>query len=183
MPLVAIAHPAVDIDLRYATADNLTGHVLYDRAAALLHAEAFAALARAADLAAAQGLRLRVLDAFRPARAQWQLWQRCPDPNFVADPRIGSMHTRGIAVDLTLAAPDGTALDMGTAFDEMTERSAHGCIDLPAAAQRHRVLLLGLMTLAGFVHHPHEWWHYNLPDWQRYPLLGEADEARVHVAP
>ncbi|WP_225783871.1 D-alanyl-D-alanine dipeptidase [Xenophilus sp. Marseille-Q4582] len=174
MPLYSISHPHIDIDLRYATADNLTGQPIYQQALAVLHPDALEALRKAATLAAAQGLRLRVYDAYRPVAAQWLLWNVLPDPRYVADPRIGSIHNRGVAVDLTLAAPDGTPLDMGTAFDDMTARSSHGCTDLPVAAQRNRALLLGLMALAGFAHNAHEWWHYNLPDWDAYPALDEA---------
>ena len=179
MPLQKVKHPAIDIDLRYATPDNLTGQVIYHHAIAFLHKDALAALVRAADSAAAQGLRLRVLDAYRPSAAQWRLWGALPNPRFVADPRIGSMHTRGVAVDLTLNHADGTPLDMGTAFDEMTEQSRHGCTDIPLLAQHNRRLLLDVMTAAGWVHHPHEWWHYNLPDPCRFPPLSDEVEGEA----
>jgi D-alanyl-D-alanine dipeptidase len=174
MHLLEIAHPAVDIDLRYATRDNITGRPIYRRAVALLHPRAHAALGRAADLASAQGLRLRVYDAYRPTEAQWALWEALPDPDFVADPRLGSSHGRGVAVDLGLADPSGRVLDMGTGFDDMTERSHHGRLDLPAAAQRNRALLLGIMVAAGWAHYRVEWWHYNLPDADLYPLLADG---------
>jgi D-alanyl-D-alanine dipeptidase len=173
MTLATIAHPHIDIDLRYASADNLTGRPIYRQALALLHPDALQALALAATLAAAQGLRLHVFDAYRTVAAQWRLWEVLPDPRYVADPRQGSIHNRGVAVDLTLADRDGHPLDMGTAFDDMTEHSGHGRTDLAPAVQRHRALLAGLMALAGFVHNPHEWWHYNLPNWHDYPPQGD----------
>ena len=143
---------------------------------ALLHPVALQALVRAAALAAAQDLRLRVLDAYRPSAAQWRLWQVLPDANYVADPRQGSIHNRGVAVDLTLTDADGVPLDMGTAFDDMTVQSGHGRTDVPVQVQRNRLLLLGLMALSGFAHNDFEWWHYNLPDWQSYPSLSDAEE-------
>ncbi|MFZ4626199.1 MAG: D-alanyl-D-alanine dipeptidase [Rhodoferax sp.] len=176
MPLKEINHPAIDIDLRYASADNLTGSPIYHHAVALLHQDALAALVHAAELAAAQGFRLCVFDAYRPSAAQWRLWKALPDPTFVADPRIGSMHTRGVAVDLTLCSADGVPLDMGTEFDEMTAQSCHARCDIAPQAQRSRCLLLGIMTAAGWDHHPHEWWHYNLPEPTRYPKLGDQME-------
>ena len=103
MALQEIALPHVDIDLIYATPANITGRTIYTNMVCLLHADAAAALRAAADLAAAQGCRLRVYDAFRPVEAQWRLWEAFPDPEFVADPREGSNHARGVAVDLTLA--------------------------------------------------------------------------------
>jgi zinc D-Ala-D-Ala dipeptidase len=177
MPLVEITtatHP-VAIDLAYATAANITGKPIYRRAACYLHPEAAAGLERAIALARPLGLRLRILDAFRPAEAQWLLWNACPDPEFLADPRRGSPHSRGAAIDLTLLGPDGCALDMGTAFDAFTPLSHHGNTEVPVAAQRHRFLLLGLMSAAGWDFYANEWWHYQLFDAGRLPLLGDAD--------
>ena len=179
MPLQEISHPAIDIDLRYASANNLTGIPIYQHAIAFLHKDALAALVAAAELAQAQGLRLRVLDAYRPSAAQWRLWEVLPNPMFVADPHIGSMHTRGVAVDLTLCQADGEPLDMGTEFDEMTEQSRHGSTGISAQAQNNRRLLLEVMTAAGWAHHPHEWWHYNLPEPTRYPQLSDEVEGQA----
>jgi D-alanyl-D-alanine dipeptidase len=65
---------------------------------------------------------------------------------------------------------------MGTAFDEMTEQSFHGVTTIAPTALRNRSVLLGLMTLAGWTHHPFEWWHYNLPNPTRYPSLNDGAE-------
>lgn len=177
MALQAIEHPAIDVDLVYALDANLTGRPIYRTPKALLHPAAHAALMHAAELAAAQGFRLHVFDAYRPQAAQQALWRVLPDPTFVADPRVGSAHTRGVAVDLTLADVQGGLVDMGTGFDDMTPQSFHACTGVSAEAQRHRCLLLGLMVSAGWAYNPHEWWHYNLPDPARYPLLEDGDEA------
>ena len=163
------------LDLRYATADNLTGQPIYAQPVALLVPAAIAALRRAATQAALLSLRLKVFDAFRPLEAQWALWRALPDPRFVADPRLGGIHPRGVAVDLTLYDADaGTDLPMGTGFDEMSTLAAHGTFTLPPEAQRNRLLLLGLMRTAGFAHYDAEWWHYQLPDAERYPPLCAA---------
>ena len=85
-----------------------------------------------------------------------------PDPEFLADPRRGSPHSRGAAVDLSLVDRDGQLLDMGTPFDAFTPLSHHGAAAVPAAAQRNRLVLLGLMTTAGWDFYSKEWWHsYN----------------------
>lgn len=174
--LTEISPPAfdVDVDLVYAGPDNLAGRPVYRNPVCLLHPDAAACLTRAAGLARGLGLRLRVYDAFRPVEAQWQLWHAYPDPVYVADPRVGSIHSRAVAVDLTLADAAGRPLDMGTAFDAMGERAHHGRTDLPAEVQRHRALLLGIMAAAGWQHYAFEWWHYQLPDATRYPLLTDA---------
>ena len=174
--LVEIAPPRfdVDLDLRYATADNITGRPLYRSTLCLLHPDAAAALDRAVTLARAQGFRLRLFDGYRPPEAQERLWEAFPDPDFIADPRQGSNHSRGTALDLTLARTDGTPLDMGTGFDDMTPLSHHGNTAIAAAAQRNRGLLLGIMVIAGWEHYAWEWWHYQLPEAGCYPLLSDS---------
>ncbi|MBB4287574.1 D-alanyl-D-alanine dipeptidase [Roseospira goensis] len=166
----------VDLDLLYATPDNITGRPIYARAAGYLHMDAAALLAHAVALARPLGLRLRVFDAFRPAEAQWTLWAACPDPDFIADPRRGSPHSMGAAVDLTLVdAASGTPLDMGTGFDDMRHESHHGNQDIAPEAQRNRHLLLGIMTAAGWDFYRNEWWHYQLVQPRgRYPVLSDA---------
>jgi zinc D-Ala-D-Ala dipeptidase len=177
VPLVIIAPPAygIALSIAYATSDNFTGKPVYARPACYLHPDAAAALAKAIVLAKALGLGIRVFDGFRPSEAQWTLWNFRPDPDFLADPRRGSPHSRGVAVDLTLIGTDGRDLDMGTGFDAFTPLSHHGALDIPADAQRNRHLLLGIMTSAGFDFYRNEWWHYQLFDSRRYPLLSDAD--------
>jgi D-alanyl-D-alanine dipeptidase len=127
------------------------------------------------ELARALSLRLKIFDAFRPSEAQWMLWNACPDPNFLADPRRGSPHSRGVAVDLTLIDGSGNELDMGTAFDAFTPLSHHGNTEVSLEAQRNRYVLLGLMSAAGWDFYGNEWWHYQLFNPRQYPLLGDAD--------
>lgn len=168
--LVPIDHPAIEVALAYATTQNFTGEKLYAHNRALLIPEAAAALDTAAEWLLSRGLRLVVLDAFRPADAQRRLWQLRPDPEFVADPDLGSDHTRGIAVDVTLS--DGkTHLDMGTAFDAAVPQSHHDCNDISREALANRELLRAAMKAGGFIENPHEWWHYALRDCHNFPLL------------
>ena len=162
------------IDLRYATADNFTGAPVYARAACFLNPEAESLLRRAVDLARPLGLRLKLLDAFRPTEAQWKLWNFRPDPEFLADPRRGSPHSRGAAIDLTLVDAAGRELDMGTGFDAFTPLSHHGSTAIAEAAQRNRLTLLGLMTAAGWDFYRNEWWHYQLFQPRRFPLLSDS---------
>lgn len=164
------------IDLVYATARNFTGAPIYRRALCYLHEDALAPLRRAAQLAAALGLKLKILDAFRPAEAQWVLWNHTPDPDYIADPRRGSVHSMGVAVDLTLVdSASGRDLDMGTAFDDLRPLAWHGALTVSAAAQRNRHLLLGIMSAAGFDFYAREWWHYQLFSPRgRYPVLADS---------
>jgi len=178
-PLVSIDAETfqVEVALAYAGPDNFTGRPVYrPDAGCWLHADAVPLLRRAVALARPLGLRLRLLDAFRPAEAQWALWTHTPDPEFIADPRRGSLHSMGAALDLDLI--DGTSglpLDMGTGFDAFTPKSHHGNQDIPPEAQRNRHLLLGIMTSAGWDHYRNEWWHYQLFNLRAaYPLLSDS---------
>ncbi|SDG23651.1 D-alanyl-D-alanine dipeptidase [Limimonas halophila] len=185
MDLVEIAPPAFDVelDLRYATADNVTGAPIYTRAAAYLHAEAADKLARAIELARPLGYRFKIFDAFRPPEAQWKLWNAYPSDEFVADPRRGSPHSRGAAVDLTLIDGAGRELAMGTDFDAFTPQAHHARTDIAVEAQRNRALLLGLMTAAGWDCFMNEWWHYQLFNPRhRLPLISDRALARPLMA-
>ncbi len=164
----------VDIELLYATERNFTGAPVYAAAHCYLNADAAARLERAIELARPLGLRLRIFDALRPSEAQWVLWNHTPDPEFLADPRRGSPHSRGAAVDVGLADENGRLLDMGTPFDAFTPLSHHGANAIPVAAQRNRMLLLGLMTAAGWDFYSKEWWHYQLFESRRYPLIADS---------
>lgn len=166
----------VDIDLIYATPRNFTGAVIYRRPQCWLHEHTAELLGRAADLARCINLRLKIFDAFRPAEAQWLLWQHLPDPAYIAEPSRGSPHSMGAAVDLTLVeSPGGPELDMGSGFDDMRPLSWHGDLSISSAAQRNRALLLGIMTSAGFDFYRNEWWHYQLfKPRGRYPVLSDS---------
>ena len=172
-PLVDIdaEHYQVQIDMLYATADNMTGKVIYPDARCRLHREAAECLMKASRLARQAGFTLRIYDAYRPPFAQYLLWEVLPDNNYVRDPRLGSHHSRGVALDLTLIGSDNHPLDMGSAFDAMEEKSHQYYPDLPVDVQRNRLMLLGIMLGAGFSAIPTEWWHYELPGTADYPLL------------
>lgn len=162
------------VSLAYATPENFTGRPIYCRQLCYLHPDAAAALERAVTLARALGLRLKIFDAFRPTEAQWRLWEHTPDPTFVADPRRGSPHSRGVAVDLTLVDAQGVELDMGTGFDDFSPRAFHGDLAIPVDAQRNRHLLLGIMSSAGWDFYAKEWWHYQLFNARTYPLYADS---------
>lgn len=170
---LSVIFPSLHIDLKYATADNITGAPIYREARCLLHTEAVTALAKSISIAQLAGLQLVVYDAYRPQQAQAILWNACPDPQYVVDVAIGSNHSRGTAIDVTLIDDRGHLLDMGAGFDEMHDRSHAWHPSVPPAAQRNRLLLNAIMFGGGFVGINSEWWHFELPDAARYPLLDD----------
>ena len=165
------------VDLRYVGADNFVGRDLYGKLdCAWLHKEAANALQQAADLLATlhPELKLMVLDALRPHRVQELLWQHLagtPLQMYVADPARGSIHSFGMAVDVTLVDVHGQEVDMGSAFDEFSEKSHPDLEAQMLAAKKisqqhihHRKILRKVMLAAGFHGIHSEWWHFNLGD-------------------
>ncbi|HTJ03996.1 MAG TPA: M15 family metallopeptidase [Caldimonas sp.] len=167
----------VAVDLRYAGVRNFVGRDLYRSLdCAWLHRDAADAVERSVARLAetAPGHRLVLLDALRPHRVQIELWDHLDGTGlrrYVADPARGSIHSFGMAIDATIVDAAGRELDMGTAFDEMTELShpeleqrhlASGA--LTAAQHGHRELLRGALRAAGFRGIANEWWHFELGD-------------------
>lgn len=171
--------PDAVLDLRYATARNLTGRPLYRKPVALLAEPAAGRLAKAAAALRAQGLRLVVYDAYRPLSAQRALWKARPDPRFVADPAKGSSHNRGAAVDVGLADAKGRPLPMPTEFDAFSPDAAHGAKGVSPEKAANAARLRAAMVAAGFEPLAEEWWHYRDPDGAAWPLRDDPlEEAR-----
>lgn len=167
----------IGIDLRYATADNFVGRDLYNPLdCAWLHRDAAAALERAVAWLAMRRSdhRLLVLDALRPQRVQEQLWQALQGTEllgYIAEPGRGSIHSFGMAVDITIVDAAGRELDMGTGFDDLSERSHPALEDRLLAAGElemqhvaNRQLLRDAMFQAGWVGIHSEWWHFDCGD-------------------
>lgn len=170
----------VAIDLRYASADNFTHRVLYRGLdCAWLRVEAADGVQRAADWLREQRpeWRLCVLDALRPQRVQEAIWAdfgATPLAGYFADPARGSIHSFGMAVDVTLLDGHGQPLDMGAGFDQMDELS-HPALDVQHLALgrlqvqqlQHRGWLYAAMAAGGFQGLPTEWWHFDHGDRER----------------
>ena len=163
----------IALDIRYATYNNFTKKVLYPAAKAKLRREAAESLASVQRELKQQGLGLKVFDGYRPLSIQWKLWEVVPDPNYVADPRKGSRHNRGAAVDLTIIDSLGNELEMPTPYDDFTERAWHTFEDLPDAAKKNRALLKDVMMRHGFQPIQSEWWHYDFHGWEIFEIMDE----------
>jgi D-alanyl-D-alanine dipeptidase len=175
--------PGLKLDIRYATPNNFTRKAQYAIPAAWLRQKPAQALARVQQQLAPQGYALKVYDAYRPYAVTLALWRSTTAHHFVANPRKGSQHNRGIAVDITLIdLRTGAEMDMGTGYDNFTDSAHHEFGKLPAPVLARRRLLKGLMTQNGFNAVPNEWWHYHWRD-KNYTLLNipfETLEAAGH---
>lgn len=174
--LVRVNPPTIPLDCQpvYASTHNILNHPVYNRLDCYLRPQAAEALAEAAQMAGKDGYIIRLFDAYRPLEAQYIFWEHTPDPDYVADPRLGSTHGRGVAVDVTLLGEDKMPLPMGTEYDDFTEVAHHRFTDLPEEILENRKRLRGYMEMAGFVIHAPEWWHYNLPAAERFDLIADG---------
>ena len=167
----------IAVDLRYAGSNNFDGRVLYRGIdCAWLRVEAAQGVANSAAWLSTHhpGRRLLLLDALRPQRVQEEIWRDVkgtPAARYFADPARGSIHSFGMAVDVTLLDEQGRELDMGSGFDEMSVRShpaledeqlAAGSITVQHIAARE--MLRNAMHAGGFSGIPTEWWHFNHGD-------------------
>lgn len=178
---LAQAIPGLKVELRYATAHNLTGRPVagYLAEKALATQEAAAALSVAFALAEGLGYGMLVYDAYRPQKAvaDFLCWSQAPEDGLTRQEFYPSQdkaclfdrgylarrsgHSRGSTIDLTLTKA-GQPVDMGGGFDLMDERSHHNAPGLTPLQEQHRRTLCAIMAYAGFEPYECEWWHYRL---------------------
>lgn len=166
--------PTVRLDIRYASSNNFLGRPVYTEARAFLQQPAAEALVRASQKLRGQGYGLLVFDGYRPWSVTKIFWDSTPadKKQFVADPKTGSKHNRGCAVDLTLYdLSTGAEVAMPSAFDEMTERAYADYAGGDPASRRARDLLRSAMESEGFTVYKFEWWHFDHEDWKNYRIL------------
>jgi zinc D-Ala-D-Ala dipeptidase len=174
--LVAVTtlDPTIKLDIRYASNRNFLGVPLYSEARAYLQKPAAQALARVSRDLRPAGFGLIVYDAYRPWYVTKMFWDGTPKDKriFVADPRQGSRHNRGCAVDLTLYdLKTGLPVSMVSGYDEMSQRAYAFYPGGTALERWHRQVLRRAMEAEGFTLNPFEWWHFDYREWRRYPIL------------
>ncbi len=126
-----------------------------------------------------KGYRIKIWDGYRPLTVQKILWEKVAlqypteseREHYVANPKKGSRHNRGCAVDLTLIDKEGKELDMGTGFDHFTTKAHRDYKWLSPRIIENRRILRDSMIKGGFKELPTEWWHFDYEGWQKYPLL------------
>ena len=171
--------PDIQVELKYSTTDNFIGRDVYgDLTRAYLQPEMAKRLAKASALLKKEkpGYKLLVYDAARPNSAQYDLWNALDHlkiparskTQYVADPKIGSNHNFGCAIDLTVVDGNGKPLDMGTKFDffgplayPRSEQEMLKKGKLTARQIENRQLLRKVMTQVGFKVNTTEWWHFD----------------------
>jgi D-alanyl-D-alanine dipeptidase len=172
----------IHLDIRYATAKNFMGRPMYAEARAFLQRPAAEALLRAQRKLRWHGYGIVVFDAYRPWSVTKKFWDETPPSKrkFVADPRKGSRHNRGCAVDCSLYdLATGKEVSMPTAYDDFSPAaSPNAHVGTPEQRAR-RDLLRTVMQEEGFHVESNEWWHFDYHAWRRYPVL-DVPFSRLH---
>jgi D-alanyl-D-alanine dipeptidase len=164
---------SIHLDIRYATSNNLEGRPVYDEARAFLQKPAAVALVQVNQDLRKLGYGLLVFDGYRPWSVTKLFWDLTPkkDKIFVANPKEGSKHNRGCAVDLSLyEIATGKEVEMTGVYDEMSERSYPNYKGGTELQRKMRDLLRNKMETQGFTVYEYEWWHFDFNDWKSYRI-------------
>jgi D-alanyl-D-alanine dipeptidase len=153
-----------DFDLKYATTDNFLKSKVYECAECYLRFKTVKKLIEANSEFQKLGYSIKIFDCYRPLDVQKKMWEIVPNADYVADPKKGSIHNRGGAVDLTLIDKNGKELEMGTKFDFFGIEASHDYKKFSEEILNNRILLKKIMLENGFKSFDSEWWHYNLKE-------------------
>jgi len=161
------------LDIRYATNNNLAGKPVYTEARAFLQRPAAEALVNVNKELKPLGYGLLIFDGYRPWSVTKLFWDITPDDKkqFVANPKEGSKHNRGCAIDLSLyEIASGKEVQMTGIYDEMSERSYPYYTGGTEEQRKMRDLLRTKMEANGFTVYDYEWWHFDFKDWKSYRI-------------
>jgi len=182
------------VDMMYARTNNMLGRAVYQEIGfgnkALMHQDVYNALLKIVPFLEEHNLKMRICDAYRPPIAHKKCLEIIPVAGFFAVNYERSNHCHGTAVDVCLTDMNGNNLLYPTeidAYEERFQKQVHeGCFeefqkhlqkarhdytDASKEALKNRQTLKDLMESVGFECIMHEWWHYNIKNWQNYPVV------------
>ncbi|SHK76537.1 D-alanyl-D-alanine dipeptidase [Chitinophaga jiangningensis] len=164
--------PGIKKDVRYATTNNFTHQKLYSSTAIYLRKPAAEKLKQVQAILKKKGYGLLIYDAYRPYRCTELMFKIVSNDLYAADPKKGSGHNRGVAVDLSMVdLKTGKPVAMPTDFDDFTHKAHENYQPSDPTVTANRKLLRDTMKQLGFKGSRTEWWHYYLPDYKKYPLM------------
>jgi len=167
----------IKLDIRYARADNFVGRAVYTEARAFMQRPAAEAVVRVHKKLKKKGFGLVIFDGYRPWSVTKIFWDVTPEDKrkFVANPKTGSRHNRGCAVDLSLFdLKTGKLIEMPTDFDDFTDKASPGYEGATKIQKKNRNLLRRMMEAEGFTVNRNEWWHFDYKDWENYAIYDIA---------
>lgn len=169
------------LDMKYATEDNFVKEKMYECGRCFVRPAVAKVILEAQQQLQKENLGLKMFDCYRPKPVQERLWKKVPDANYVAPPWEGSMHNRGVAIDLTIVDAKGNELDMGTPYDFFGEEAHHTYTKHPNEVKANRKKLKSLMESLSLEPIRTEWWHYSYRK-EEYPIsemVWDCDNATV----
>ena len=203
MILKRISTPHIQSKLLYATKNNSFYKDMYSAFGlkeALVHPELYKKLMQLEPLLESHKLILVIYDAFRPLAVQKFMYESAPDymkPYIAPPPKPDSkrgFHPRGVAIDCYLTDLQGNSLAFPTKPDafypnyekdpnyslylKKCHRDYNGS-DISEEQKNNRTLLEKMMTSVGLEGLPHEWWHFNLPNAWKYPLIHSLNDVEI----
>lgn len=164
--------PNIRLDIRYAGKNNFAKQAVYKQARAFARLPVVEALKNVRKELNKSGLGLKIFDGYRPYSVTVKFFAIASDKSFVANPKDGSRHNRGCAIDLTLVnLRTGKELEMPSPYDSFSAAAASDFMDLPAASIKNRELLRSIMEKNGFRVLNNEWWHFDFNGWKNFELM------------
>ena len=164
--------PALVLDIRYATTNNFTGEKIYNLAKAYARKPVAEALKKIQGELKAQGLGIKLFDAYRPYKATVKFYEVYRDTTYVASPYRGSRHNRGCALDLTVIdLKTGKELKMPTEYDSFKKEAWPSTPVTDPVIRKNRQLLINVMEKHGFKVNSSEWWHYDFKGWKNFEVM------------
>jgi D-alanyl-D-alanine dipeptidase len=164
--------PTIKLDIRYAKKNNFA-----NQARAFARLPVVDALQNVQNELKKSGYGLKIFDGYRPYSVTVKFFAIASDKSFVANPKDGSRHNRGCAIDLTLIdLRTGKELEMPTPYDSFAAEAASDFNNLPTNILQNRKLLRDTMEKHGFRVLNNEWWHFDFIGWKNYELMDIAFE-------
>ena len=167
----------IKLDIRYARTDNFVGKVVYSEARAFMQRPAAEAILRVHRKLKKRNLGLVIFDGYRPWSVTKLFWEVTPEDKrkFVANPKTGSRHNRGCAVDLSMFdLKTGKLVEMPTDYDDFTDKASPSYDGASREKKKNRDLLRRMMEAEGFTVNKNEWWHFDYKDWENYAIYDIA---------
>ncbi|MCF6243238.1 MAG: M15 family metallopeptidase [Bacteroidales bacterium] len=165
--------PAVTVKLAYASKNNFTKTRLYPCNICFIRYKVAKALLEVQEELKPKGMSLIFYDCYRPYHVQKLMFIKFPVKGYVAPPKGGSIHNRGLAVDLSIIDKNGKELDMGTGFDTFSVKAHHSYTGFTDTILNNRLFLKKLMIKHGFSPIRSEWWHYNFQPTHQFPVIND----------
>jgi len=163
--------PSLVIEAAYYTTNTFLKAAIYPANKLFLMKPAARRLAQVQSKLQEQNLGLLIWDAYRPLSLQKVMWDMVGDDRYISNPKTGSRHNRGCAVDCTLIDSNKNQCLMPTKYGDFSEHAHRDYMDIPAESMQNRQILQDAMVEQGFIPLHEEWWHFDAPEWRNYPVL------------